>query len=200
MSVALVATPPSTRRARRVRRNFVDPHQLNFLDSPCIDIGAAAGAKTSPADETIGEITESLAPQIQPVPRVKPSIGGVKQKGLGKRSQLTKQASERSDVLTIGLDDMPAYDDADRVLVESALVALPAGKGLFTYADVRDSFGISRATVVRKVRGGLVPGIRFVGSRVLEDGPVRRFTREQVRYLLLATRHRFVSSVGASAE
>ncbi len=103
-------------------------------------------------------------------------------------------------MLTIGLGDMPAYDDADRALVEAALAALPAGKGLFTYADVRDSFGISRATVVRKLRGGLVPGIRFVGSRVLEDGPVRRFTREQVRYLLLAARHRFVSSAGASAE
>ncbi len=200
MSVALVATPSPTRRARRVRTNFVDPRQLNFLDSPCSDTGVVADTETSPTDETIGEITESLAPHIPPPLRAESSNGGVKPKGLRKRNQLTKQAPEKSDVLTIGLDDMPAYDDADRALVESALAALPAGKGLFTYADVRDAFGISRATIVRKVRGGLVPGIRFVGSRVLEDGPVRRFTREQVRYLLLAARHRFVSSAGAATE
>ena len=99
--------------------------------------------------------------------------------------------------MTIGLAEMPSYDDADMALVDSALAALPAGKGLFTYADVRDCFGISRATIVRRVRGGLVPGIRFMGARVLEDGAVRRFTRDQVRYLLLAVRHRFVAAPDA---
>jgi hypothetical protein len=179
-----------------VRRDFVDPRQLSFLDSPCSEIGAVAGAEASSTDRAIGETAESPALEIQPPQRTEPRNGGVDPKLLAKRNQLTKQAPEKSDVLLIGLGDMPAYDDADRALVESALAALPAGKGLLTYSDVRDSFGISRATIVRKVRGGLVPGIRFVGSRVLEDGPVRRFTREQVRYLLLAARHRFVALPG----
>lgn len=41
----------------------------------------------------------------------------------------------------------------------------------------------------RKVKGGLVPGIAFVGERVVADGPVRRFTRDQIKFLLLAIRH-----------
>jgi hypothetical protein len=47
---------------------------------------------------------------------------------------------------------------------------------------------VSRATVARKVQQGLVPGIRFRGASVLPDGPVRRFDRNQLRWLLLALR------------
>lgn len=84
--------------------------------------------------------------------------------------------------------DMPPYADFDREAVERTLMSLPATKVWFTYAAVRECFGISRATVARRVKEGLVPGIRFCGSNVLEDGTVRRFDRTQVRWLLLATR------------
>jgi hypothetical protein len=73
-------------------------------------------------------------------------------------------------------------------MVDESLKVLPAEKAWFTYADVRAAFTISRATVVRRLRTGLVPGVRFMGSRMLEDGAIRRLTREQVRYLLLAMR------------
>ncbi len=59
---------------------------------------------------------------------------------------------------------------------------------LLTHKEIWDYFGASRATVVRRMRDGLIPGIRLQHGRVLEDGPIRRFSRAQVRWLLLAVR------------
>lgn len=86
--------------------------------------------------------------------------------------------------------DLPTYSDDEKAIVDRTLEALPQTKAWFTYVDIRQAFTISRATVVRRVKSGVVPGIRFAGDRVLEDGSIRRFTREQVRYLLLAIRRR----------
>lgn len=94
---------------------------------------------------------------------------------------------------TVAVADLPAYDEEQRAIAEAALGAIPVDRVMLTYADITAWFGISRATIVRKVRAGLVPGIRFLHERVLEDGPVRRFTREQVRYLLLAVRCRMAT-------
>ena len=91
---------------------------------------------------------------------------------------------------TLSVADMPAYDDEQWAMADAALNQIPVDRVMLTYADITAWFGISRATIVRKVRAGFVPGIRFLEDRVLEDGPVRRFTREQVRYLLLAVRCR----------
>lgn len=91
---------------------------------------------------------------------------------------------------TIDLSDMPDYPSSDQELVDRTISALPPNRMWFTYADIRESFGISRATVARRVKGGLVPGIRFKGTSVVEDGPVRRFDRGQLRWLLLAVRSR----------
>jgi len=85
---------------------------------------------------------------------------------------------------------MPDYPSSDQELVDRTISALPPNRMWFTYADIRESFGISRATVARRVKGGLVPGIRFKGTSVVEDGPVRRFDRGQLRWLLLAVRSR----------
>ncbi len=84
--------------------------------------------------------------------------------------------------------DLPSYSDDEKAIVDRTLEALPQSKAWFTYVDIRQAFTISRATVVRRVKSGVVPGIRFADDRVLEDGSVRRFTRDQVRYLLLAIR------------
>lgn len=84
--------------------------------------------------------------------------------------------------------DMPEYDAAVVAFVDVALAALPIHQLWFTYRDIAASFGISRATVVRRVRDRLVPGIRMAGDRLVADGAVRRFDRRQVRWLLLAAR------------
>lgn len=107
-----------------------------------------------------------------------------------KPSVARKPTVKMSDIRITTVADMPSYSDFDREAVERSLATLPANKVLFTYAAVQDCFGISRATVARRVKEGLVPGIRFRGSNVLEDGAVRRFDRAQLLWLLLAVRAR----------
>ena len=88
------------------------------------------------------------------------------------------------------LDDMPAYSDEAHESVAAALEALPQTQLWFTYKDIQSLFGVSRATVARRLREGLVPGVRMAGSSVVEDAAVRRFDRGQLKWLLLALRHR----------
>jgi hypothetical protein len=88
----------------------------------------------------------------------------------------------------VSTGDLPEYPQFDQELVDRSIAALPANRMWFTYTAIRECFGVSRATVARKVKRGLVPGIRFRGTTVLEDGPVRRFDRSQLRWLLLAVR------------
>lgn len=90
----------------------------------------------------------------------------------------------------VAVTDMPDYPAVDQDLVDRSIAALPPNRMWFTYSAIRESFGVSRATVARKVKAGLVPGIRFHGASVIEDGPVRRFDRGQLRWLLLAVRSR----------
>lgn len=104
----------------------------------------------------------------------------------GKRRGLV--ARPPSDVRLVSMDDMPSYTDLDHEMIERSLETLPEDKVWFTYSAVQKSFGISRATVARRMKEGLIPGIRFNGANVLEDGPVRRFNRIQLRWLLLAVR------------
>lgn len=102
----------------------------------------------------------------------------------------TESLETKSDIRVTTLADMPVYSDFDKQAVERSLATLPPTKVWFTYAAVHESFGISRATVARRVKEGVVPGIRFRGDNVLEDGAVRRFDREQLLWLLLAVRSR----------
>lgn len=90
----------------------------------------------------------------------------------------------------VALDEMPIYPDVLVHAVERAIADLPRGKLWFTYRDIKDHFGVSRATVARRLRDRLVPGVRMEGDHVLEDGAVRRFDRMQLRWLLLAVRCR----------
>ena len=102
----------------------------------------------------------------------------------------TEPLRTKSDIRVTTIADMPVYSDFDKQAVERSLATLPPAKVWFTYAAVHESFGISRATVARRVKEGVVPGIRFRGDNVLEDGAVRRFDREQLLWLLLAVRSR----------
>lgn len=93
-------------------------------------------------------------------------------------------------VRIVAREDLPNYRDDECNLVEQTLAQLPRDKLWFTYADIARVFTVSRATIKRRAKAGMIPDIRFEGERVLEDGAIRRFTREQVRYLLLSLRRR----------
>lgn len=90
----------------------------------------------------------------------------------------------------VTLADMPEYLAELQQAVDRSMQALPAAKLWFTYRDIRLSFGVSRATIARRLRDGLVPGVMMAGDSVVEEGPVRRFDRDQLRWLLLALRCR----------
>ena len=88
----------------------------------------------------------------------------------------------------VTLKDMPDYPPDLQQSVDCMLADLGAGHNLMTYRAIKDCFGVSRATVARRVKEGLAPGVRMANGRVLDDGPVRRFDRTQLRWLLLAVR------------
>jgi hypothetical protein len=103
---------------------------------------------------------------------------------------VTKAAAARvlSETRIVSPADLPDYPPLDQELVDRSIAALPPNRIWFTYRAIKECFGVSRATIARKVQQGLVPGIRFRGASVLPDGPVRRFDRNQLRWLLLALR------------
>lgn len=97
-------------------------------------------------------------------------------------------AGAEASVSTVSVETMPTYPAEHHRTVERSLADLPPDKVWFTYRDIKRHFGVSRATVARRVKDGLVPGIRRQRDRVLDDGAVRRFDRVQLHWLLLAVR------------
>jgi hypothetical protein len=100
----------------------------------------------------------------------------------------SRDAAAEPTTVSISADDLPRYPSDVIDLVERSLLDLPTDRCWFTYKDIRRCFGISRATIARRLKDGLVPGIRFCDGRMLEDGAVRRLDRNQLRWLLLAVR------------
>ena len=112
-------------------------------------------------------------PPIQAAP-VKPS--GQSRQGASPRRQFPTRATSPSTFRHA------SYPSSDQDLVDQyhCRSALPP-KMWFTYqisASVRGLASDSRAA--GQEEGGLVPGIRFEGNSVVEDGPVRRFDRSQL--------------------
>ncbi len=91
-------------------------------------------------------------------------------------------------VRVITTDGLPHYCTEVVEQVDRSIAALPTEKLWFTYHDIRRCFGVSRATVARRMKDGVVPGVRFQLGRMIEDGAVRRLDREQLRWLLQAVR------------
>ena len=162
------------------------------------DLFAVVPAHVHPLTETSPrepETNKALAPVAHDVMQPDPvqSIAMRSQKKMG-RVSLTAQATQRPcrrkpvEIHIVSESDLPNYSDVEKAIVDRTLEALPQTKAWFTYVDIKQTFTISRATIVRRMKSGVVPGIRFAGDRVLEDGSIRRFTREQVRYLLLSIR------------
>ncbi len=129
---------------------------------------------TPPAQERAADACAPSSPECVPRKRIAPP----------------PLRSKEAELRIVREADLPNYAVEDIRTVEQVLSAWPTTKALFTYVEIRQSFGVSRATVARKLKGGLIPGIAFAGERVMADGPVRRFTRDQVKFLLLCVRDR----------
>lgn len=160
------AKPPTGARARDGDKKHAGSRQLSLFD--VVDAEAIA----APVE------VKAAPPTVRPI-AAKPALS----------SNCARMIDERpSRVLCV--DDMPPYSDEAHESVVAALEALPQAQLWFTYKDIQTLFGVSRATVARRLREGLVPGVRMAGSSVMEDAAVRRFDRGQLKWLLLALRHR----------
>lgn len=101
-----------------------------------------------------------------------------------------RRAEHRDQSRLVTVANLPTYPEDARAAALQSVAQIPARQLWFTYKDLRFYFGVSRATVARRLREGLVPGVRMIGSSVVEDAAVRRFDREQLMWLLLAVRYR----------
>ncbi len=95
-------------------------------------------------------------------------------------------ADEAAHLVT--LDDLPEYPAGLGEIVDRSITDLPKDLVWLTYKEIRKHFGVSRATIARRLKEGVVPGVRIQDGRMLDDGRVRRFDRVQLRWLLLAVR------------
>jgi hypothetical protein len=168
-------------RSHRIRRRY----RGNNGPSPAqLDLFAMTPASEGHGVDKRPPIT--VAPRREATPTQLPAFRH-EAKPLSPRTQ-TRAASRTDPVWTVSAADLDRYSPEQRQQVDDDIARLPPGRLWFTYADVASVFGVSRATVVRKLRAGLVPGVRLQNNRMLDDGPVRRLSVEQVRYLLLAVR------------
>ncbi|MFZ2031608.1 MAG: hypothetical protein WAU68_14950 [Vitreimonas sp.] len=101
-----------------------------------------------------------------------------------RRSLPPKSASPR----LITEKDLPSYPEQEVAAVERLVAGIKSDRALLGYNDVRAHFGVSKATANRRMKEGLVPGVRITAGVVMRDGGVRRFSREQVKWLVLAVR------------
>jgi len=122
------------------------------------------------------------------VPALQPpeAPGRAKAKACAPSARRKKLSLAPPDIVKVA--DMPLYsEDAIESALES-MKQLPATQLWFTYKDIQYYFGVSRATVMRRLQKRLVPGVRMIGASVLEDSAIRRFDRVQMRWLLLSLR------------
>jgi hypothetical protein len=164
--------------SRRTRTGFASPLQPDLFSVGTVSQPSVI--ERSPPAAAVGKASVDVCcspGQVSVTPIApKPTIGRA------------RDVRARAETRIVSHSDLPEYPALDQELVDRSIAALPPGRIWFTYAAIKECFGISRATVARKVKKGLVPGIRFRGTSVLEDGPVRRFDRSQLRWLLLAVR------------
>lgn len=147
---------------KKGRTKSADTGQLGLFDVDTAPAGAPVGAE--PPGQTRRPPKKTMAAKPKPTP------------------------APRGDVRFIKLDDLPDYPPEIIAMVDNSIAALPEELAWLTYRDIRKRFGISRATIARRLKDGLIPGVRFQCGRMLDDGSVRRFDRTQLRWLLLAVR------------
>lgn len=84
--------------------------------------------------------------------------------------------------------DMPEYSQEEIAEVDRVIAQMKSDRLLLGYRDIQDLFGVSKATANRRMKEGVVPGVKIQDGIVSREGGVRRFSREQVKWLLLAVR------------
>jgi hypothetical protein len=92
--------------------------------------------------------------------------------------------------------DMPSYSQEQIAEVDCIIAEVKSDRLLLGYKDIQNLFGVSKATANRRMKDGLVPGVKIQDGIVSRDGGVRRFSREQVKWLLLAVRSSHRRSTG----
>lgn len=150
------------------------PYPVARLADP-MPSAADQPARTSPAVITAALMSTSKPPAG--VHKSSPATGS---------SQLVWKADRA--IRTLSAKDMPAYPPEMVAAAARTIKEAPTNRVLLTYKEIDAFFGVSRATVARRLKDGKVPGIRLKHGRVLEDGPVRRLDRTQLLYLLLSVR------------
>jgi CRP-like cAMP-binding protein len=155
-------------KARRSKATTTDPRQLGLFEAPT------------------GFPPPSPAPAVAPAPPPPPQKAAASPARISQR--VRRPTSKAAVVHTVVVEDLPNYPVDLIEMVDAQIKTIPTDRVLLTYREIHDYFGVSRATVIRRLKDGLVPGIRIVDGRVMDDGPVRRLDRIQVRWLLLSVR------------
>jgi len=145
-------------------------------------------ARSASKQLSLFDIATAEDPKSGPI--ALPAQSVMQSKARPTQSRRGARAIDQRPPRVLSIDDMPAYSEDAHESVAAALQQLPHAQLWFTYKDIQFFFGVSRATVARRLRDGLVPGVRMAGPSVVEDAPVRRFDRGQLKWLLLALRHR----------
>lgn len=145
--------------------------------SSAIQLGLFDNASPMSAPQTPATATAPVAPANQPVIRL--SLAP-------RRAAVPKRAMPASRPLTAR--DMPEYSQEEIEAVDRVIAEISSDRLLLGYKEIQNLFGVSKATANRRMKDGLVPGVRIQHGVVSRDGGVRRFSREQVKWLLLAVR------------
>lgn len=160
----------SLSKASPLTRSAGDVAQLGLFDT--FDIGRPQDAPSTPPAPAISLAGNSV---------IRLSLRSTKR---SRRSPPSKSASPR----LITENDLPSYPEQEVAAVERLVASIKSDRALLGYSDVWAHFGVSKATANRRMKDGLVPGVRIANGVVMRDGGVRRFSREQVKWLVLAVR------------
>lgn len=163
----LMLAPKASRATRRVQ----DTAQLGLFDTGAFEGPGEAAPSAPPA--------QSMRAAENPVLRF--SLRSVK-----RVSRTPPPKSARPRLITD--KDLPSYPEQEVAAVERLVTGIKSDRALLGYHDVWTHFGVSKATANRRMKDGLVPGVRIANGVVMRDGGVRRFSREQVKWLVLAVR------------
>lgn len=165
-------------KPRRSKAPLVDARQLGLFEAP---------PNQAPAPAAEAPPRGPPSPPPPPPHAAKPPNARASAAQASQRNP--RQTMHTSAIRTVRVEDLPNYPPDLVSRVEAQVKTIPTDRVLLTYREIQDYFGISRATTIRRLKEELVPGIRIANGRVLDEGPVRRLDRTQVRWLLLAVNH-----------
>lgn len=131
-------------------------------------------------------VQPARAPPASAIAPVGPGVIRLNIQSPKRRARPAMEKSSASRLITPA--EMPDYPPSEIAAVERSIAAIPTDRALLGYKEVQSYFGVSKATANRRMKEGVVPGVRMANGVVIRDGGVRRLSREQVKWLLLAVR------------